>query len=92
MTVLTRSGKAGLVASTARGHSANRVARGASARRLRGHARAVGRGVLIREAGRGARVVYGIRGGRVRYVAVASRSVAGSRKTLRRYLRLARLR
>ena len=43
-------------------------------------------------AGRGARVVYGVRRGRVAYVAVASRSVAGSRATLKRYLSLARLR
>ncbi len=46
--VLTREGKAGLVASTATGHSANQIARGASTLRLRDRARSVGRGVLIR--------------------------------------------
>jgi microsomal dipeptidase-like Zn-dependent dipeptidase len=90
--VLTPSGRLGLLASTARGHRAGGIGRGASARRLRRATRAFGRGVRIRSAGRGARVVYGVRRGRVTYVGVATRSVARSRGTLRRYLRMARLR
>ena len=48
-------------------------------------------GVRIRRV-KGRAFVYGVRGGRVRYWAVATGSASKGRKTLRRYLRLARLR
>jgi hypothetical protein len=89
--LLTRRGRVGLVASTARGHQGRRI-RGTSVRRLRRQTRPFGRGLLVRSAGRRARIVYGVRRGRVRYVAVATRSVARSRASLRRHVRLAGLR
>jgi hypothetical protein len=88
----TPSGIVGLVASTARHHSAGGIRPGASVRRLRGRARAFGRGIYVRPAGPGrARLVYGVRGGKVRYVGVASRPAAATPERLRRYLRLTRL-
>jgi microsomal dipeptidase-like Zn-dependent dipeptidase len=90
--VLTRRANVGLVASTVRGHNAWKVGPGSSTRRLRGRARPLGRGLYVRKLGRNTRLVYGARGGKVRFAAVATRSVASSRKTLLRHLRLARLR
>ena len=92
MAVLTPAGRVALVASTARGHRAGRIAPRAPARRLRGTTREFGRGVRVGPARRGARAVYGIRRGKVTFVAVASRQTAASRRTLGRYLRLAGLR
>ena len=65
-----------------------RISRGASARKLRGRARSIGRGLYVRKAKGGKRFVYKVRNGRVRYVAVAGKTAAKSRKTLRAYLRL----
>jgi hypothetical protein len=88
-TVFTRRGKVGLVASNARLHKGKRIGRGAKAARLRGTKR-IGSGLRGRRFGRrGAKLVYGVRGGRVRFVAVASRPVAGSPKRIRRFLKLA---
>ncbi len=91
VTVFTRGERAGLVASTAGGHTALKVGKGDRSKRLRGKVRRLGRGLLVRRAG-SRRIVYGVRKGRVRYVAVAAKSVASSRKRLRAYLRLAGLR
>ena len=57
-------------------------------RRLRGKARRIGRGLYVRRARGGKRFVYKVSKGRVRYVAVASRTAAKSRRTLRAYLKL----
>ena len=90
--VFTARGRVGLVGSTARGHRAGRVGRGTSVHRLRGRTRRLARGLLVRRLPGGSRIVYGVLRGRVRYVAVASRSVARTRKGLRRYVSLAGLR
>jgi hypothetical protein len=91
--VFTRRRRVGLVVSTARGHRAFRIGRGARSRRLRGRTVRFGRGLRVRRVGRrGRRIVYGVRRGKVSYVAVATRPVARSRKRLRAYLRLARVR
>ena len=91
--VLSRRAKVGLVASTVRGHMAWGVGPGSSARRLGGRARtrALGRGLHVRRLGRNTRLVYGTRRGKIRFAAVATRSVAGSRATLLKHLRLAGL-
>ena len=92
--VFTKKEKIGLVASTARGHEALHISTGTRARKLRRRARYIGRGVYVKRIrrGRGRRYFYGVRKGRVRYVGVAMPSVAKKRSTLRRYIRLARLR
>ena len=95
--VFDRKGRTALLASNARGHGTIgrarngkriRISRGASARRLRGKARRIGRGLYVRRASGGRRFVYKVSKGRVRYVAVASRTAAKSRRTLRAYLKL----
>jgi hypothetical protein len=89
--VLSREGRVVLVGATGPEHEALRVGRGDRVtRRLRRGARRVGTTLLVRKAGRDARYVYGVRRGRVTFVAVADRSIAGT-KTLRRHLRLAGL-
>jgi len=90
--VLTRAGRVGLVASTARGHRAGGLGRGMRASRLRASTKRFGPGLRVRRAGAGARFVYGVRRGRVRFVAVASRPLASSRRRVRAHLRLAGLR
>ena len=90
--VFTPRGRVGLVASTKRGNTARGVGVGASSRRLKGRTKAFGSNVRVRSAGGRKTLVYGVRNGKVRYVAVATRSVAKTRKSLGRYLRLARLR
>jgi hypothetical protein len=89
--VFTPQGRLAMIATTARSHRADLVGVRDRASVLVGATRA-GKGVLTRPAGRGNRFVYGVRKGRVRYVALASRKVARNRATLRRYLRLAKLR
>jgi len=89
VSVLTLQGRVGLAASTARGHHARGIGPGARSSRLRGRSRSFGSGLRVRSTRGGRVLVYGVRGGRVRYVAVATRSVASSRKRLRSYLRLA---
>ena len=86
-TVMTPRGRLALVASTGAEHTAFGVARGDRASRLRG-VRRLGRKLRVRDR----RFVYGVRRGKVRFVAVASKSLAGRPKRLRAYLRLAKLR
>ena len=86
---LTPAGRVALVTSTSPGHKARGVRTGMKAKRAKAGTKAFGRGVRV---SKNRRFVYGVRGGRVRYVAVATRSAVRNRKTLRRYLRLARLR
>jgi hypothetical protein len=83
--VLTPSGGAGLVASTYPEHEARKIGAGDRMGRRR-------TGTVVRSAGGSRRYVYGVRAGRVRWVAVATGSVARSRKQLRSYLKLAGLR
>ena len=88
--VLTPSGRVGLVGSNARGHRAREVGPGARVSKLRAKkARAFGRGVRVRNAGGGVKAVWVVRRGRVRYVATASREASRTRGALRSYLRLA---
>ncbi len=89
--VLSPSGMVGLVATTAPGHDAAGISPGASASVLRGRARPAGGGRWLRRAGR-ATFVYRVHSGRVQTVAVATRSIAASRKRLSSYLRAVRLR
>ena len=91
--VFDRKGRVALLASNALGHGTIspgrvRISRGASARKLRGRARSIGKGLYVRRAKGGRRLVYKVRKGRVRYVAVANKTAAKSRRTLRAYLRL----
>jgi microsomal dipeptidase-like Zn-dependent dipeptidase len=91
LAAFTRREQVGLIASTARTHRVAGIRPTDRSARLRGHARPAGRGLFVRRSGR-TRILYGVRRGRVRYVGVATHSVAGNRRTLRRYLRLAGLR
>ena len=90
--VLDRKGRVALVGSNAHGHRGLKIRVGLKAKRLRGKARRIGKRLFIRSRGRRARLVYGVRRGRVSFVAVATRTASKKRKTLRAYLRLARLR
>ena len=90
--VFTPSGKAGLIASNAIGHTTSgKVGPGDRSSRLRGRTKRFGKSFRIRRAGR-SRILYRVRRGRIRYVAVATRSVTKSGKRLRAYLRRAGLR
>ena len=89
--VFSGNEKATLVGTTARGHRSRTIKRGGGAK-LRRSARKLGKGILVRRARGGKRFVYGVRRGKVRYVAVASRSAAKSKRRLRANLRLAGLR
>jgi hypothetical protein len=89
---LDRKGKVQLIGSTSIGHRALRIRTGVKARKLRGRARRVAKGIYIRKAGKRARFVYGVRKGRVSFTAVATRTAAKNRKSLRAYLKLAGLR
>ncbi|HEX6653978.1 MAG TPA: hypothetical protein VF072_14625, partial [Thermoleophilaceae bacterium] len=71
---------------------AKRIRVGDPASRLSGHARSLGGGLFVRSAGPGKRFVYGARKGRVRFVGLATRVASKNRATLRRYVRLAKLR
>jgi dienelactone hydrolase len=86
--VFSRRGRVLLVATTAPRHGNRGVrprARLSRARRAYPRRRSLGRGLL--RAGRRSRLVIGSRRGRVRFLAVASRSLIGKRRVLRRYLR-----
>jgi hypothetical protein len=85
--VLNDAGVVQLVGSNARGRRARGVSMGARAARLRGKTRSIGGGVRIRRARRFV-WVYVVRRGRVRAEAVATRSLARHRATLRRTARL----
>ncbi|CAA9510114.1 MAG: Sphingolipid ceramide N-deacylase [uncultured Solirubrobacteraceae bacterium] len=86
--VFTQEGVLALVASTGPEHSAARTAARVRASKLRG-TRAFGKGLRVRRAGGGRTYVYGVKRGRVQFVAVATRTAAKDRRTLRRYLRVA---
>src|SRR4051812_44403953 len=88
--VLTPAGHVAFIASTARGHRAERVGAGGAAGRL--HARRAGRRLRADSAGRGRRFVWGVRGKRVRFAAVAVSKAASSPRRLAAYLKLAGLR
>jgi hypothetical protein len=90
--VLTPDGSVALAGSSAKGSEARRIRVGDPAARLEGSARKIGKALFVRRAGPGTRLVYGVRKGRVRYVAVGTGEATGSRKSLRRYLGLAKLR
>ena len=90
--VLTPDGSVALAGSSAKGSEARRIRIGDPAARLEGSARRIGKALFVRRAGAGAHLVYGVRKGRVRFVAVGTLEATGSRKFLRRYLRLAKLR
>jgi hypothetical protein len=89
---LTKRGRVALVATNAVNADAKRIRVGDEAARLSGHARSLGGGLFVRSAGPGTRFVYGARRGRVRFVGLATRSASKDRATLRRYVRLAKLR
>jgi hypothetical protein len=85
--------KVRLIASTHTGHRARGVRRGTSLRRFRRvyrNARRIGRGVYL--TSRSSRIVVGVRRNRVSFVGVADRRLVKNTRSLRRYLRLARLR
>jgi len=89
---LTPAGRVALVGSTSPGHKARGIRTGMRAKRLKGHTKAFGRGVRITRLKGGKRFVFGVRGGRIRYVAVATRAAAKTRKGLRGHLQVAGLR
>jgi microsomal dipeptidase-like Zn-dependent dipeptidase len=89
----TPSGRVGLVASTARHHTAGGIRAGTRASRLGARAQPFGRGLRVGPPRRnGARLVYGVRGGRVSFVGVASGTAAAGPVRLAGYVRAARLR
>jgi hypothetical protein len=90
--VLTPRGTVALVATNAVNADAKRIRVGDDASRLRGHARKLGGGLFVRPAGHRARFVYGVRKGKVRFVGLATRTASKNRATLRRNVRLAKLR
>ena len=92
VSVLTPAGKVALVVTTAPGHRALNAYPTNPVKRLGKRAKAFGRGLRVRSAGGGRRFFYGVSRGRIRYVGVASRSVAKSRKSLNAYLKLSGLR
>ena len=91
--VFTPSGKVGLIASNAIGHTTSgKIGPGdKSSSASAAKTSRFGKSFRIRRAGR-SRVIYRVRRGRIRYVAVATRSVTKSGKRLRAYLRRAGLR
>ena len=84
--VMTKKGKVGLVASSARGQRARGIGPGAAVKRLRGRAKRAGGGVWTARLGRRT-LAYVVRGKRVRTVAVAARKLGRKRAALRRFLR-----
>jgi hypothetical protein len=92
--VFDRRRRLRLAASSGRRHTTRGIHRGSRSRSLRrrygSRVRRLGRRTLI-VRGRRSTLVFGVRRGRVRYVAVADRRIS-RRSTLRRYIRLARLR
>ena len=89
---LTRAGRVAFVGTNAVNADAKRIRVGDPASRLSGHAHKLGTRLYVRRAGRRARFVYGVRRGRVRFVGLATRAASKDRATLRRYVRLAKLR
>jgi hypothetical protein len=89
---LTKRGRVAFVGTNAVNADARRIRVGDDASRLAGQARSLGGGLFVRSAGPGKRFVYGVRRGRVRFVGLATRAASKNRATLRRYVRLAKLR
>jgi hypothetical protein len=89
---LTKRGRVAFVGTNAVNADARRIRVGDGASRLTGQARSLGGGLFVRSAGPGKRFVYGVRKGRVRFVGLATRAASKNRATLRRYVRLAKLR
>lgn len=89
LVALSDRGRAGLIATTARGHRVRGVRRGSSLRALR-RAYPRARRVDARNWQSG-RIVFGVKRGRVRFVAAVERRVIGDPRLLRRYLRRIRL-
>ena len=93
--VFTKGAKprVGLVASDARTHRIGGIHPGGNAGNLTPKAKKLGRGVFVQKAGRKNRTyVFGVKRGRIKFVGVASRNVAKSKKNLRPYLKFAGLR
>ena len=89
---LTRHGKVAFFGTDSVNADAKRIRVGDPASRLRGNARRLGGGLFVRGTGPRKRFVYGVRRGRVRFVGLATRAASKNRATLRRYVRLAKLR
>jgi len=89
--VFTKRGKVGLIASTLRKHNADGIRVRTSERDLR-NASSVGAGLRVTDAGAGKQFVYGVRHRRITFVGVASRAVASSPASLRKYVKRAGLR
>ena len=85
--VFTPDEKVGLIASTARRHTARGVGRGDGADKLRGIAHRVADGLFVGPSDRpGARFFYGVDGGKVTFTGVATKSIATNLGKLRSYL------
>jgi hypothetical protein len=90
--ILSPTGRLDVVMSAARFHRARGIGPRASVRRLRRvRARRVARGVYVAPAGRGAQFVWIVKRRRVSHAGVASRAASRNARTLRGYLRAARL-
>jgi hypothetical protein len=90
-TVLTPEGKVGLITSTGSEHRIGGVGRESRSAKLPA-TRRLSATLRTAPAGGGARYVFAVRSGRVTATAVASRAVASSPATLRRYLTMAGVR
>ncbi len=89
----SRRAKSLLVTTTARGHGNRNVrvrSKASKFRRAYPRRKRIARGLY--RANRRSPRLFGIRRGRVTFIAVANKKVLRSRRTLRRYLRLARVR
>ena len=89
---LTKRGKVAFVGTNAVNADAKRIRVGDEGSTLSGRARSLGGGLFVRGAGPGQRFVYGVRKGRVSFVGLATRAASKDRATLRRHVRLAKLR
>jgi hypothetical protein len=90
--VFTPGDRVGFIASSGLRHEGVDVTRGDSAGNVRRIARSLGHGLWLERGGGGSRFVFGVRRGRVRFVALASRQVAGKDSRLRKYVKRAKLR
>ncbi len=90
-TVLTPAGRVALITSTGAEHRIAGVGRDARVSQLPATRRLTAT-LRTAPAGGGARYVFALRGGRVAATAVASKAIAGSPATLRRYLTMAGVR
>jgi len=84
-----KKARVGLIATDATTHRIGSVRPGVDASRLSGRAKPLGGSYLIEKSGsRARRFVYGVEAGQVSFVAVASRAVTKSPKSLSSYLKL----